>query len=118
MFYVGSCAGDNRLAVSDAIEPVSPRAVTERKIMDLVADASPANEVDLRGLRPEQGHARALQLATKLTVGASFILVNDGDPKRLRHQFEAEYRHQFFWNYLQEGPRVWRVHIGRLQAAA
>jgi uncharacterized protein (DUF2249 family) len=86
--------------------------------MYLVADASPAHAIDLRGLKPEQQHAKALQLATQLTVGASFILVNDRDLKRLRHQLEAEYRHQFFLNYLEEGPRVWRLHIGRLQAAA
>lgn len=85
--------------------------------MYVVADASPSNEIDIRSLMPAARYGRALQLATELAVGASFILVNDHDIGALRHQFETKYRHQFFWNYLNEGPDVWRVHIGRLQAA-
>jgi len=39
--------------------------------------------------------------------------VNDHDPKPLRYQFEAEHRDAFTWDYLERGPRVWRVRIGR-----
>ena len=46
------------------------------------------------------------------------MLVNDHDPKPLRYQFEAEHAGQFTWEYLESGPEVWRVRIGRPGAAA
>ena len=46
------------------------------------------------------------------------MLVNDHDPKPLAYQFEAEHASQFTWQYLQSGPGVWRVRIGRPPAAA
>jgi uncharacterized protein (DUF2249 family) len=39
------------------------------------------------------------------------VLVNDHDPKPLRYQFEA--RHVGTSDYLESGPKVWRVRIGR-----
>jgi uncharacterized protein (DUF2249 family) len=53
-----------------------------------------------------------------LAPGAAFILVNDHDPKPLRYQLEAEYPQQFSWTYMEKGPDVWRVEIGRVQQAA
>jgi uncharacterized protein (DUF2249 family) len=77
-----------------------------------------ANEVDVRSLIPMQRHRKIFELVDELAVGASFVLVNDHDPKPLYYQLQAEYPHQFFWNYLEQGPEVWKVHIGRLQKAA
>jgi len=52
-------------------------------------------------------------LDTVLGVGAGFVLVNDHDPKPLRYQFEAEHADDFTWDYLEQGPEVWRVRIGK-----
>jgi len=82
------------------------------------AAAPTANEVDVRSLIPMQRHRKIFELVDELAVGASFVLVNDHDPKPLYYQLQAEYPHQFFWNYLEQGPEVWKVHIGRLQKAA
>lgn len=41
------------------------------------------------------------------------MLVNDHDPKPLTSQFESKHRGQFTWEYLEQGPEVWRVEIGR-----
>jgi uncharacterized protein (DUF2249 family) len=75
-------------------------------------------EVDVRSLIPMQRHQKIFQLVDELTVGGSFVLVNDHDPKPLYYQLQAEYPHQFFWNDIEQGPEVWKVHIGRLQKAA
>jgi uncharacterized protein (DUF2249 family) len=48
-----------------------------------------------------------------LPVGGSFVLVNDHDPKPLYYQLVAEYEGQLLWQYLEEGPEVWRVRLGR-----
>jgi uncharacterized protein (DUF2249 family) len=52
-----------------------------------------------------------------LAPGASFILVNDHDPKPLYYQLEAEHPKQFSWTYRERGPEVWQVEIGKLAKA-
>jgi uncharacterized protein (DUF2249 family)/uncharacterized protein YjiS (DUF1127 family) len=74
--------------------------------------------VDVRSLAPAQRHAKIFQLVNELGPGSSFILVNDHDPKPLYYQLEAEYPKQFSWTYLQRGPEVWQVEIGKLAKAA
>jgi uncharacterized protein (DUF2249 family) len=41
------------------------------------------------------------------------VLVNDHDPKPLRYQFEARHVGEFTSDYLESGPKVLRVRIGR-----
>jgi uncharacterized protein (DUF2249 family) len=79
---------------------------------------SSENTVDVRTLVPAQRHAKIFQLVNELAAGSSFVLVNDHDPKPLDYQLEAEYPKQFSWTYLERGPEVWRVEIGKLQQAA
>jgi len=76
------------------------------------------NEIDVRHLVPMQRHERIFQLVDALAPGASFVLVNDHDPKPLYYQLEAEHPKQFSWTYVERGPAVWRVEIGRLPKAA
>jgi uncharacterized protein (DUF2249 family) len=40
-------------------------------------------------------------------------LINDHDPKPLHYQLMAEYENKFEWEYLEQGPEVWRVSIGK-----
>lgn len=81
-------------------------------------EGSTVNEIDVRSLVPAQRHEKIFQLVDKLAPGASFVLVNDHDPKPLYYQLEAEHPQQFSWTYLEKGPAVWRVEIGRLAKAA
>lgn len=74
--------------------------------------------VDVRSLVPAQRHAKIFSLVDALKPGTSFILVNDHDPRPLYYQLEAEHPRQFSWLYIQQGPAVWRVEIGRLAKAA
>ena len=76
------------------------------------------NELDVRSLATAQRHAMIFELVNELTPGASFILVNDHDPKPLYYQLEAEYPKQFSWTYLERGPGAWRVEIGKFAQAA
>lgn len=69
--------------------------------------------LDVRSDVPQRRHELILQTYHDLPDGESYVLVNDHDPKPLRYQFEAEFPGQFTWEYLEEGPEVWRVRIGR-----
>ena len=74
--------------------------------------------IDVRNLMPAQRHAKIFNLLDALKPGTCLILVNDHDPKPLYYQLEAEHPEQFSWIYVQQGPDVWRVEIGRLAKAA
>lgn len=76
------------------------------------------NVVDVRSLVPMQRHQKIFELVAQLTPGASFILVNDHDPKPLYYQLEAENPGQFSWTYVEQGPVVWQVEIGKIAKAA
>jgi uncharacterized protein (DUF2249 family) len=79
---------------------------------------SASSEIDVRSLIPAQRHKKIFERVDELAVGGAFVLVNDHDPKPLYYQLEAEYPHQFSWTYLERGPDVWRVEIGRQRKAA
>lgn len=74
--------------------------------------------IDVRSLVPAQRHAKIFELVNALEPGRSFILINDHDPKPLHYQLEAEYPGQYSWTYVESGPQVWRVEIGKRAEAA
>jgi uncharacterized protein (DUF2249 family) len=49
-----------------------------------------------------------------LQPGEALELVNDHDPFPLRNQFDFMKRGQFNWEYLRQGPDLWRVRIARV----
>jgi uncharacterized protein (DUF2249 family) len=70
-------------------------------------------ELDVRVIPPREKHPAIFATFDALSDGESFVLVNDHDPFPLRYQFEAERPDGFEWQYLERGPVVWRVRIGR-----
>jgi regulator of cell morphogenesis and NO signaling len=69
--------------------------------------------LDVREMAPKVRHPRIFETFDALEPGDSFILVNDHDPKPLFYQFTFERAGAFDWRYLEEGPDVWRVAIGK-----
>ena len=69
--------------------------------------------IDVRTIVPRERHALIFWTFTRLGSGEGFVLVNDHDPKPLRSQFHAEHPGEFSWEYLEQGPDVWRVRIAR-----
>ncbi|HEX2530769.1 MAG TPA: DUF2249 domain-containing protein [Burkholderiaceae bacterium] len=74
---------------------------------------SDSQELDVRTLIPMQRHSTIFGKWNDLPPGGSFILINDHDPKPLYYQFDAEHSGKFSWDYLESGPEVWRVRIGK-----
>ena len=69
--------------------------------------------VDVREIVPRDRHLLIFQTFDALAEEESFELVNDHDPKPLYYQFLHERPGQFDWEYLEQGPQVWRVTIRR-----
>ena len=77
-----------------------------------VADDSEP-DLDVRQVAHFRRHDLIFTAYRALQPGRGFILVNDHDPMPLRYQFEAQYAGEYSWDYLESGPRVWRVRVGR-----
>ena len=75
------------------------------------------HNLDVRDEPPARRHDLILSTYDDFEPGAAFVLVNDHDPKPLYYQFAAEFPDRFSWEYLETGPEVWRVRIGRPVAA-
>ena len=70
-------------------------------------------ELDVRDIIPRQRHPMIFQIVDALTVGQTLVLTNDHDPAPLYYQLEGTRPDQFRWEYLEEGPEVWRVGVTR-----
>ena len=69
--------------------------------------------IDVRTIIPRDRHPLIFNTFNNLQSGEAFELVNDHDPLPLKYQFEAEHSGQFNWQYLENGPEVWRVNIAK-----
>ena len=69
--------------------------------------------LDVRTIAPMHRHTLIFETFESLQPGEAFALVNDHDPKPLYYQFQAERQGQFTWEYVEQGPAVWRVVIGK-----
>ncbi len=69
--------------------------------------------IDVRNIIPRDRHPLIFDTFDGLPSGSALILVNDHDPKPLHYQFQFERKDTFTWDYLEAGPDVWRVRIGK-----
>jgi uncharacterized protein (DUF2249 family) len=71
-------------------------------------------DLDVRQLPHAARHERIFGMVAELKPGEGFVLANDHDPKPLRYQLEAMNPGQISWEYLEAGPELWRVVVGRV----
>ena len=69
--------------------------------------------VDAREYEPKDKHPTIFNTLGTLKQGQKMELINDHDPKPLHYQILAEMPDQFDWEYLEQGPEIWRVAITR-----
>lgn len=74
--------------------------------------------LDMRDVAPRERHGRIFATFAALKPGGTILLVTDHDPKPLYYQFMAEHPGEVAWEYVEQGPEVWRVRIGKLAADA
>lgn len=70
-------------------------------------------EVDVRSIPPRDRHPLIFDTFDRLNPGESMELVNDHAPTPLYYQFLHERAGLFAWEYLEQGPEVWRARITR-----
>ena len=69
--------------------------------------------IDVRPMPPRERHPTIFNTWAGLADGDAILLVNDHDPVPLYYQFACEHAGTFHWEYLAQGPDVWRVRISK-----
>jgi len=69
------------------------------------------NILNVSLLEPRQKHPTIFLRYDELKEGESLTIHNDHDPKPLYYQLLGERGNAFVWEYLEEGPELWKVHI-------
>lgn len=69
--------------------------------------------IDVRPMPPRERHPKIFGTWEELAPGEAILLVNDHDPVPLYYQFAAEHIGTFRWEYLEQGPDVFRVRISK-----
>lgn len=67
-------------------------------------------------LEPRLKHPTIFSWFDELEPGQSLTIHNDHDPKPLYYQLLGERGNIFNWEYLEQGPELWRVKIGKKAA--
>ena len=75
-------------------------------------------ELDVRELRKPDKHPANFARFDALAAGESFVLVNNHYPRHLRDEFDVEHPGGYGWEVVENGPRVWRVRIGKLASTS
>ncbi|MFD1745905.1 DUF2249 domain-containing protein [Rhizobium helianthi] len=73
-------------------------------------------EIDVRIIPPAQRHPTIFGRLASLTPGSAMHVTSDHDPRPLHHQISSRYPDEFDWEYLSQGPEVWKVRITRVEA--
>lgn len=79
----------------------------------MTATAETYPSIDVRTIPHHERHPRIFAMLDALTPKSSMLLTSDHDPVPLRRHLDLLYSGAFAWNYLEEGPDVWRVEIRR-----
>ncbi len=70
-------------------------------------------ELDVTTIAPRERHPLIFKMFDELGKGDAFILTNDHDPKPLYYSFLHEREGRFGWEYLEQGPTLWKVKISK-----
>lgn len=62
-------------------------------------------------IEPRLKHATIFACFNALKSGEAFILQNDHDPKPLYYQLVNQHGEIFTWDYLEQGPALWKIKI-------
>lgn len=69
-------------------------------------------------LEPRLKHSTIFARFAAVPEGGSLIIVNDHDPKPLYYQMLGQLGNVFIWEYLEQGPELYRIKITRRHSGA
>jgi uncharacterized protein (DUF2249 family) len=79
-----------------------------------MSDKTRDRVIDVRQLSCMDRHSLIFNSFDSLLPGDTMEIVVDHEPKPLSLKFAQQHEGQFTWDYIEAGPVVWRVRIGRM----
>ena len=70
-----------------------------------------AASIDVRIYEKGNKKSVILKIFEELALGETMELINDHDPRPLYQQFILNFPEHFEWEYLEQGPEIWRISI-------
>lgn len=67
--------------------------------------------IDAQAIPPMERHRFIFQSFDSLVDGESLVIVNTHDPIPLLRQFQRDRAENFAVEYLEQGPKVWRLRL-------
>ena len=92
--------------------------ITKNKLHEKVTDTASQEEniLEVTLIEPKLKHPTIFVRFDELKAGESLSIHNDHDPKPLYYQLLGERGNIFTWEYLEQGPQLWRVKITKRTA--
>ena len=119
LFWVRKVLGSTlrlfRIKITKNKETLSQKEEVEN-ISETVTTASGSekeNILNVSLIEPKLKHPTIFVRFDELVAGESLTIHNDHDPKPLYYQLLGERGNIFTWEYLQEGPDLWKVKISK-----
>jgi uncharacterized protein (DUF2249 family) len=73
---------------------------------------SEIRKIDIRELDPIVRYPTVAETFESLKVGEKLELINDHDLQHLlKYKFTLDYTDEYDYEYLEQGPEVWRVQV-------
>ena len=69
--------------------------------------------IDVRTIPHSERHPRIFKTFEELPPGEALLLTVDHDPRPLYFQLDFAHKGRFSWDYLEEGPQLWRIRISK-----
>lgn len=106
-----ACGGDGGCGDGQAAEPkvigvdelTSPKPVSAQE-----------GDLDVRTIDHSVRHARVIGVVTSLVPGESMVIAADHAPRGVVREIEMDVPGDFTFEYLAEGPSLWRLQIERV----
>ena len=74
-------------------------------------------KIDLRDIPSRDRHPLVFNTYRLLLAGQTMELVVDHEPEHLYQEFQEGRLGAFGWDYIERGPKLWRVRIMRIGSA-
>lgn len=103
----GGCGGGGGQATEPKVigvdELTSPKPVSAQE-----------GDLDVRSIDHSVRHARVIGVVTSLVPGESMVIAADHAPRGVIREIEMDVPGEFKFEYLAEGPSLWRLQIERV----
>ena len=70
-------------------------------------------QIDTSGYERSNVNSVVLSHFDSLPVGEKMVIINNSDPSHVFNELEEKRFGKFEWEYIEEGPEVWKVSLAK-----